>query len=94
MVGTIGTVVNIVGGNMKTRTKSDKQRILDLLRRNENGWVCSMTIMSELFIKDYAQRISDLRADNHNIDGERCTIHDHKPFMYRLNVSYNHDSLF
>lgn len=73
---------------------SDKQRILNILRRSENEWVCSMVFMRELFIKDYAQRISELRSDNHNIDGERCMIHDHKPFMYRLNISYNHDSLF
>ena len=91
MVGIIGIVLNIVGGDMQK--VSDKQRILNVLQKHEGEWVCSMVFLRELFIKDYAQRIAELRAAEHNIDGEKCTLHDHKPFMYKLNKVF-YDRLF
>ena len=87
MVGIIGTVRNIVGGDMQK--VSDKQRILDILKRHEGEWVCSMIFFRELFIKDYAQRIAELRAVQHNIEGEKCKLHNHKPFMYKLNKVFD-----
>jgi len=65
--------------------KSDKQRIKDILWSGD--WVCGSTIMRELFIKDYAQRISDLRKESLNIEGEPCNLqgHNHRQYMYKLN---------
>ena len=48
---------------------SDKQTILNILKRNENTFVCSGIFIFENRIKDYAQRISELRAAGHNIEG-------------------------
>ena len=41
---------------------SDKQTILNILKRNENTFVCSGIFIFENRIKDYIQRISELRA--------------------------------
>ena len=64
--------------------KADKDRIYDVLKRNEGTWVCSGIFFRELFIKDYAQRISDLRSKGHDIEGIKCDQHDHRLFMYKL----------
>tara|TARA_R100000329_G_scaffold49431_2_gene45492 strand:+ start:1442 stop:1669 length:228 start_codon:yes stop_codon:yes gene_type:complete len=73
---------------------SDKQTIFNILKRNENTYVCSGIFIFENRIKDYAQRISELRANGHKIDGIACTEHNHKLFMYKLNVSYEQESIF
>lgn len=72
---------------------SDKQRILNVLKRHEGEWVCSTVFLREFYIKDYAQRIAELRAAKHNIDGETCKLHGHKPYMYKLNKVF-YDRLF
>ena len=64
--------------------KADKDRIYDVLKRNEGTFVCSSIFFRELFVKDYAQRISDLRSKGHEIEGIKCDQHDHKLFMYKL----------
>ncbi len=89
MVGIIGTVANIVGVDM-----SDKQKILNILKRNENTFVCSGVFIFENRIKDYAQRISELRSAGHDIEGIACQDHNHKLFMYKLKVEYYRDTLF
>tara|TARA_R100001440_G_scaffold37494_2_gene56823 strand:- start:16438 stop:16662 length:225 start_codon:yes stop_codon:yes gene_type:complete len=73
---------------------SDKQTILNILKRNENTYVCSGVFIFENRIKDYAQRISELRSEGHDIIGFVCTEHNHKLFMYKLKVEYFVDSLF
>ena len=64
--------------------KSDKDRIHDVLKRHEGTWVCSSIFFRELFIKDYAQRIADLRKKGIIIDGKTCDQHNHKMNMYKL----------
>lgn len=64
--------------------KADKDRIYDVLKRNEGTFVCSSIFFRELFVKDYAQRIADLRAKGYEIEGIKCDQHDHKMFMYKL----------
>jgi len=73
---------------------SDKQTIFNILKRNENTYVCSSVFIFENRIKDYAQRISELRAKGHKIDGMQCTEHNHKLHMYKLCVEYYAESLF
>jgi len=74
---------------------SDKQRIKDVLVRNEGTWVCSKVFFTELFIKDYAQRVSDLRSAGLNIEGQKCDnpVHDHKLFMYKYTKQIQQSSL-
>ena len=70
---------------MKTQTKKpDYLRILEVLQRNEGTFVCSNVFFRELFIKDYAQRIADLRSKGYDIEGIKCNQHDHKINMYKL----------
>jgi hypothetical protein len=73
---------------------TDRETIYNILRRNENTFVCSGVFLRDYFIKDYAQRISELRAKGHKIDGMKCNEHNHKLFMYKLNVEYLAESLF
>ena len=81
MVGIIGIVLNIVGGDM-----TDRETIKNILLRNEDNWVCSSVFLRDHFIKDYAQRISDLRKKGYKISGTKCEIegHSHKMNMYKL----------
>ena len=70
---------------MKTQTKKpDYLRILEVLQRNEGTFVCSNVFFRELFIKDYAHRIADLRSKGYHIDGRKCDQHDHKINTYKL----------
>ena len=97
MVGIIGIVPNIVGGDM-----SDRETIKNILLRNEDNLVCSSVFLREHFIKDYAQRISEIKHDNYNgykieIQGKKCDMHNHRLFMYKLSKempSYERSTLF
>ena len=97
MVGIIGIVPNIVGGDM-----TDRETIKNILLRNEDNWVCSSVFLRDHFIKDYAQRISEIKHDNYNgfkveIQGKKCEMHDHRLFMYKLSremPDYERNTLF
>lgn len=73
---------------------SDKQKIKNMLVNAEGQWVCSSIFFREHFIKDYAQRISELRLnDKLNIEGKVCDQHGHKMFMYKFNRVIKQESL-
>jgi len=72
---------------------TDKQRIKNMLFKNEGQWVCSQIFFRELFIKDYAQRISDLRSMGLDIEGKACDQHGHKMYMYKYNPVHKQESL-
>ena len=72
---------------------ADKQRIKNLLVQAEGQWLCSSIFFKELFIKDYAQRISELRSTGLDIEGKVCDQHNHKLFMYKYNRVIEQESL-
>jgi hypothetical protein len=72
---------------------ADKQRIKNLLFKAEGQWVCSQIFFRELFIKDYAQRISELRSMGLDIEGKVCDQHGHKLFMYKYNRVIKQETL-
>ena len=45
---------------------SDRSKIREILIRNQDTWVCSSVFLREHFIKDYAQRISEIRTEKVN----------------------------
>ena len=81
MDGIIGIVQSIVGGSM-----TDKQKILNRLNQANHNYVCSSVFLREDYVKDYAQRIADLRNLGHKITGKKCDRegHSHKMNMYKL----------
>jgi hypothetical protein len=81
MVGIIGIAQSIVGVGM-----TDKEKILNRLTAANHNYVCSSVFLREDFVKDYAQRISDLRKKGYKISGTKCEIegHSHKMNMYKL----------
>jgi len=81
MDGIIGIVQSIVGGSM-----TDKQKILNRLNQANYNYVCSSVFLKEDFVKDYAQRIADLRKKGYKIYGTKCKFegHSHKLNMYKL----------
>lgn len=72
---------------------TDKIRIKNMLVRAEGQWVCSSVFFRELFIKDYAQRIAEIRAEGLDIDSKKCDQHGHRLFMYKYNRIINQESL-
>ena len=81
MVGIIGIAQNIVGVSM-----IDREKILMRLYRANHTYVCSSVFLREDYVKDYAQRIKDLRDRGHKISGKKCDKqgHSHKMNMYKL----------
>tara|TARA_Y100000004_G_scaffold153709_1_gene177598 strand:+ start:1352 stop:1588 length:237 start_codon:yes stop_codon:yes gene_type:complete len=77
---------------MKTKL-TDKVRIYNVLVRAEGQWVCSSVFFRELFIKDYAQRIAEIRAEGLDIESKKCDQHAHRVFMYKYNRIINQESL-
>ena len=81
---------------------SDRSKIREILIRNQDTWVCSSVFLREHFIKDYAQRISEIRTEKVNgfnveIQGKTCDLHNHKQHMYKLSIiapNYERTTLF
>jgi len=81
---------------------TDKETIKNILIRNQDNWVCSSIFLREHFIKDYAQRISEVKREkvrgcDIDIQGKKCELHDHRLFMYKLTVitpNYERSTLF
>jgi hypothetical protein len=65
---------------------TDVETIHKTLKLNEGNWVCSQVFFRNFFIKDYAQRISDLRKKGITIEGKRCDQHSHKMYMYKIPI--------
>tara|TARA_R100001440_G_scaffold28100_3_gene45661 strand:+ start:499 stop:735 length:237 start_codon:yes stop_codon:yes gene_type:complete len=77
---------------MKTKL-TDKARIKNLLLKAEGQWICSSVFFRELFVKDYAQRISEIRAEGLDIESKVCDQHGHRLFMYKYNRIITQQSL-
>ena len=81
---------------------SDRKKVREILIRNQDTWVCSSVFLREHFIKDYAQRVSEVKTEKVNgfkieIQGMKCDMHDHRLFMYKLSIitpNYERSTLF
>jgi len=81
---------------------SDRNKVKEILIRNKDTWVCSSVFLREHFIKDYAQRVSEVKTEKVNgfdieIQGKKCDMHDHRLFMYKLSIiapNYERSTLF
>jgi hypothetical protein len=65
---------------------TDNHRVLEKLRERRFDYVCG-THFLQLFIKDYAQRIHDLKNMGHRIESAYCKEHPYWNHGHKGNVA-------